>query len=62
MVLETGQHPGALKDQVIAPAAAIEGLHALEKGKLRATVMSAVRVRRRNRRSWGNKPFDENHN
>jgi pyrroline-5-carboxylate reductase len=45
MVLETGQHPGALKDQVTSPGGTtIEGLHALEKGKLRATVMSAVRA------------------
>jgi pyrroline-5-carboxylate reductase len=44
MVLETGQHPGALKDQVTSPGGTtIEGLHALEKGRLRATVMSAVR-------------------
>lgn len=45
MVLETGQHPGALKEQVTSPGGTtIEGLHALEKGKLRATVMSAVRA------------------
>ena len=45
MVLETGQHPGALKDQVTSPGGTtIEGLHELEKGKLRATVMSAVRA------------------
>jgi pyrroline-5-carboxylate reductase len=45
MVLETGQHPGTLKDQVTSPGGTtIEGLHALEKGKLRATVMSAVRA------------------
>ena len=45
MVLETGQHPAALKDQVTSPGGTtIEGLHALEKGKLRATVMSAVRA------------------
>jgi pyrroline-5-carboxylate reductase len=45
MVLETGQHPGALKDQVTSPGGTtIEGLHELEKGQLRATVMSAVRA------------------
>ncbi len=44
MVLDTGIHPGALKDQVTSPGGTtIEGLHELEKGKLRATVMSAVR-------------------
>lgn len=45
MVLETAQHPGALKDQVTSPGGTtIEGLHELEKGKLRATVMGAVRA------------------
>ena len=45
MVLETGQHPGALKDQVTSPGGTtIEGLHALEKGRMRATVISAVRA------------------
>ncbi|HEV2693157.1 MAG TPA: pyrroline-5-carboxylate reductase [Verrucomicrobiae bacterium] len=45
MVLDTGMHPGALKDQVTSPGGTtIEGLHELEKGKLRATVMNAVRA------------------
>lgn len=45
MVLETGEHPGALKDQVTSPGGTtIEGLHELEKGRMRAIVMSAVRA------------------
>jgi pyrroline-5-carboxylate reductase len=45
MVLDTGMHPGALNDQVTSPGGTtIEGLHELEKGKLRATVISAVRA------------------
>jgi len=45
MVLETGLHPGALKDMVTSPGGTtIEGLHELEKGKIRGTVMSAVRA------------------
>ena len=43
MVLETKEPPGKLRDMVTSPGGTtIEGLHALEKGKLRATLINAV--------------------
>lgn len=43
MVLQTGQHPGALKDAVASPGGTtIAGLHALERAAFRAAAMDAV--------------------
>jgi pyrroline-5-carboxylate reductase len=43
LVLETGDHPAVLKDQVTSPAGTtIEGLRVLEQGAVRATIISAV--------------------
>ena len=54
MVLETGLHPGALKDMVTSPGGTtIEGLHELEKGGVRAALMSAVRVAAEKSRKLG---------
>lgn len=54
MVLETGIHPGALKDMVTSPGGTtIEGVHELEKGGLRAALMNAVRASAEKSRKLG---------
>ena len=43
LLLETNEHPGRLKDMVTSPGGtAITGLHTLENGGLRTTLMNAV--------------------
>ena len=54
MVLETGLHPGALKDMVTSPGGTtIEGLHELEKGKVRGVLINAVRAAAEKSRKLG---------
>jgi pyrroline-5-carboxylate reductase len=54
MVLETGRHPGVLKDMVTSPGGTtIEGVHELERGGVRAAFMNAVRAAARKARRLG---------
>ena len=54
LLLDTGEHPGLLKDMVTSPGGtAIAGLHTLEAGGLRTTLINAVEEATRRSRELG---------
>lgn len=54
LLLETNEHPGMLKDMVTSPGGtAITGLHTLEHGGVRTTLMNAVEAATRRSRELG---------
>jgi pyrroline-5-carboxylate reductase len=56
LLIETGEHPGKLKDQVTSPGGtAIAGLHTLEAGGLRTCLMDAVEAATRRAHDLGKK-------
>lgn len=54
MLLESGEHPGRLKDRVASPGGTtIAGIERLEEGQFRATLISAVEAATRRARELG---------
>jgi len=54
LLLETNEHPGRLKDMVTSPGGtAITGLHTLEEGGIRTTLMNAVEAATKRSRELG---------
>ncbi len=60
LLLETDEHPGRLKDMVTSPGGtAIAGLHTLEAGGLRTTLMNAVEAATARARELGRASEDK---
>ncbi len=60
LLIQTNAHPGQLKDQVTSPGGtAIAGLHTLEAGGLRTTLINAVEVATRRARELGARFLEE---
>ena len=58
---ESGKHPGELKDMVTSPGGTtISGLHALEEGSLRTTLMNAVEDATLRSRELGQSALNKN--
>src|SRR5204863_4589161 len=54
LLIETNEHPGRLKDMVTSPGGtAIAGLHTLEAGGMRTTLMDAVEAATKRSRELG---------
>jgi pyrroline-5-carboxylate reductase len=60
LLIETNEHPGRLKDMVTSPGGtAIVGLHTLEAGGLRTTLIDAVEAATRRSRELGQAMVDK---
>jgi pyrroline-5-carboxylate reductase len=60
LLLETGEHPGHLKDQVTSPGGtAIAGLHTLEAGGMRTTLIDAVEAATKRAKELGDQFLNE---
>jgi pyrroline-5-carboxylate reductase len=56
MVLETGKHPGQLKDEVCSPGGTtIEAVYSLEKNDFRGSIIEAVKVCTEKSKAMGKK-------